>query len=329
MTMKRREFITLLGGAAATWPLVARAQQAGLPEIGLLEQGLPDSYDLSGFRQGLRDAGYAEGRNLAIEYRWANDQPDRLPELAADLVRRQVRVIAAIGGALPVSAAKAATSTIPIVFGYGGDPVERGHVASFSRPGGNVTGMSSLSGQLVGKQLGLLHEMLPQATHFGILSDPKNSLFQQTIVAGAETAAHTIGATIEVLSATTSREIDAVFARLVDEKRVQGLLVSNDPNFLALRVQLAILAARYVVPSIYPFPQQAEAGGLMSYGPNLADRDREVGHYVGRILKGEKPADLPVQQQSKFQFVINLRTARAIGLTVSNAMQLLADEVIE
>jgi putative ABC transport system substrate-binding protein len=326
--MKRRAFITLLGGAAAAWPLAARAQQGGAPVIGVLQQGAPDSYDLAGFRQGLRDAGYVEGQNLAIEYRWASDHVDRLPELAADLVRRQVRVIAAIASALSVSAARAATSTIPIVFGYGGDPVQNGHVTSLNRPGGNVTGMTSLSGELIGKQLGILHELLPQAAHFGFLSSVVNGNYETT-VQEAQAAALAIGRTIEALSASTGREIDSVFARLTDEKRVQGLLVSNDPFLLAQRVQLAILAAHYNVPAIYPFPQQAEAGGLMSYGPNLAERDREVGRYVGRILKGEKPADLPVLQQSKFQFVINLDTARAIGVTVSNAMQLLADQVIE
>jgi ABC-type uncharacterized transport system substrate-binding protein len=326
--MKRRDFIALIGGTAGAWPLAARAQLGAMPVVGVLQQGAPDSYDLSGFRKGLRDAGYIEGQNLAIEYRWANDRADRLPELAADLVRRQVRVIAAIASALSVSAAKAATSTIPIVFGYGGDPVHNGHVASLNRPGGNVTGVTSLSSELIGKQLGILHELLPQATNFAVLSNFQNGN-HETIVKEAQAAALAIGRTIEVLSAGTGREIDTAFARLAEEKRAQGLLVSPDPGFFAERVKLAILAARSVVPAIYPFPQQAEAGGLMSYGPNLVERDGEVGHYVGRILKGEKPADLPVQQQSKFQFIINLNTARAIGLDVSNAMQLLADEVID
>jgi putative ABC transport system substrate-binding protein len=325
--MRRRDFITLVGGAAA-WPFAAQAQQSAIPVIGLLQQGARDSYDLAGFRQGLRDAGYVESQNLAIEYRWADDHVDRLPELAADLVRRQVRVIAAIASAFTVSAAKAATSTIPIVFGYGSDPVQNGHVASLNRPGGNVTGMTSLSSELVGKQLGILHELLPQAAHFGFLSKMQNSNYE-SVVKEAQAAASVIGGTIDILSAGTSREIDAVFAQIANEKRVQALLISNDPLFLAERVQLAILAAHYNVPAIYPFPQQAEAGGLMSYGPNLADRDREVGRYVGRILKGEKPADLPVLQENKFQFIINLKSARVIGVKVSNAMQLLADEVID
>jgi putative ABC transport system substrate-binding protein len=326
--MKRRDFITLLGGAAAAWPLAARAQQPAMPVIGLLQSGAPSSYNLSGFHLGLKDAGYVEGQNLAIEYRWANDDPGRLPELAADLVRRQVRVIVAIASALSAEAAKAATSTIPIVFGIGGDPVQLGLVASLNRPGGNVTGINSLAVELVGKRLGILHELLPQAAHFGLLGNPKSAV-HESVVKDARAAALAIGRTIEVLNASTSREIDAVFARLADEKRVHGLLVSNDPFLFAQRVPLAILAARYAVPAIYPFREQADAGGLLSYGPSLANRDREVGHYVSRILNGGRPADLPVQQESKFELVINLRTARLLGLTVSNSMQLLADEVIE
>ncbi len=326
--MKRRDFITLLGGAAAAWPIAARAQQPALPVIGLLQIGAPSSWDFTGFRQGLKEAGYVEGQNLAVEYRWANDDPDRLPELAADLVHREVRVIVAFGSSLSARAAKAATDTIPIVFGHGGDPVRQGLVASLNRPGGNVTGVTSQSGVLFGKQLGILHELLPQAIHFGVLSNPQNAL-HELVVKEAQAAASVIGGTIEVLTASTGGEIDTAFARLAQEKRVQGLLVSNDAFFLGGRVQLAILAARFAVPAIYPFREQAEAGGLVSYGPDLADRDREVGRYVGRILKGERPADLPVQQQSKFEFVINLKTAKALGLIISNSMQLLADKVIE
>jgi putative ABC transport system substrate-binding protein len=299
-----------------------------VPVIGLLQVGAPSSYNLSGFHLGLKDAGYVEGQNLAIEYRWANDDPGRLPELAADLVRRQVRVIAAIASGLSTAAVKAATSTIPIVFGVGSDPVQLGYVASLNRPGGNVTGVTSLSSELVGKRLGILHELLPQAARFGLLGNSKN-LASEFVVKEAQAAARAIGATIEVFDASTSRDIDAAFARLADEKRVQGLVVTNDPFLFAQRVQVAILAARYAVPAIYPFREQADAGGLLSYGPNLANRDREAGRYVGRILKGERPADLPVQQESTFEFVINLKTARALGLTIPNAMQLLADEVIE
>jgi putative ABC transport system substrate-binding protein len=326
--MRRREFITLLGGAAA-WPLAAHAQRTEMPVIGVLQIGTPSSWDFTGFRQGLKDTGYVEGQTvLRIEVRWANNDPDRLPELAADLVHRRVRVIVALGSVLAVRAAKAATDTIPIVFGFGADPVQQGLVASLNRPGGNVTGMTSLSAELVGKQLGMLHELLPQAAHFGFLSDPKGA-GHELLVKDAQAAASAISGTIEVLTASTRGEIDTVFARITNEKRVQGVLVANDQFFLAARVQLAILAARYAVPAIYPFREQAEAGGLLSYGPDLVDRDGQVGRYVGRILKGEKPADLPVQQQSKFEFVINLLTAKAIGLTIPSSMQSLADVVIE
>jgi putative ABC transport system substrate-binding protein len=323
--IRRRELIAALGGAA--WPIAARAQQT-VPVIGLLQLGAPSSWDFTAFRQGLKDAGYAEGQNLAIDVRWANNDQDRLPGLAADLVRRQVRVIVAFGSVPAARAAKAATNAIPIVFGFGPDPVQQGLVVSLNRPGGNITGMTSLSNELVGKQLGMLHELLPQAFHFGLLIDSK-ALTRELTVKDAQAAASAFGATIEVLTASTSGEIYAAFASLADAKRIQGLLVSNDPLFIAARVQLAILAAHFTVPALYPFRQQAEAGGLLSYGPDLADRDREVGHYVGRILRGEKPADLPVQQESKFELVINLQTAKAIGLTVPNSIQSLADTVIE
>jgi putative ABC transport system substrate-binding protein len=325
--LRRREFIAALGGAAA-WPLTARAQPPAMPVIGLLQSGPPSSWDFTGFRQGLKDTGYVEGRNLAVEYQWANDDLDRLPQLAADLVRHRVRVIVALGSTLAVRAAKAATDTIPIVFGFGVDPVQQGLVASLNRPGGNVTGMASLSNELVGKQLGMLHKLLPQASHFGVLSDPRMPVHEE-VVKGAQVAASAIGGTIEVLTASTTGEIDAVFVRIANEKRVQGLLVAPEPPLRGARVQLAILAARFAVPAIYPLREHAEAGGLLSYGPDVAVRDREVGRYVGRILKGEKPADLPVQQQSKFEFVINLQTAKAIGLTIPAQMQSLADKVIE
>jgi putative ABC transport system substrate-binding protein len=256
------------------------------------------------------------------------NDPDRLPELAADLVHRQVRAIVAFGSSLAVRVAKAATNTVPIVFGFGADPVQQGLVASLNRPGGNITGMTSLSGALIGKQLGILHELLLQASHFGFLSEPNNANYELN-VKDVEAAASAISRTIEVLTASTSGEIDAAFARIANEKRVQGLLVANSAFFISARVQLAILAARFAVPAIYSFREQAEAGGLLSYGPDLADRDREVGHYVGRILKGEKPADLPVQQASKFELVINLQTANAIGLTIPSSMRALADRVIE
>jgi len=327
----RRTFLTTLGSAAASSllrPLAARAQEPALPLIGLLQIGASTSYDLSGFRQGLKEAGLVEGQNLAIEYRFANDDPARLPELATDLVRRRVRVIVSNGSTITVRAAMAATSTIPIVFGYGGDPVQQGAVASLNRPGGNVTGMTSMSSELVGKQLGILHELLPQAALFGVLSNPKSPL-HEFIVRDAQAAATAIGVTIEVLPASTGAEIDAGLARLVDERLGQGLLVSNDSLFIAPRVQLAVAAARYRLPAIYPFREQAKAGGLMSYGPDLAERDREVGHYVGRILNGEKAGELPVLQSTKFEFVINLKTAKALGLTFPPGRLATADEVIE
>jgi putative ABC transport system substrate-binding protein len=327
--IRRREFIAAVGSGATAWPLIAQAQRPQMPLIGLLQFGAPSSWDLTGFRRGLRDMGYVEGENLAIEIRWANNNPDRLPDLVADLVRRDVRIIVALGSVFTVRAAKAATDTIPIVFGFGADPVQQGLVASLNRPGGNVTGINSLSNELVGKQLGMLHELLPHASHFGLLSDPEALTYEFT-VKDAQAAATAIGGTIEVLAAASSSAgIDAAFARLASEKRVEGLLVANQPFFIAARVQLAILAARFAIPAIFPFREQAEAGGLLSYGADLADRDREVGHYVSRILKGEKPADLPVQQASKFELILNLQTAKAIGLVIPNSIRSLADTVIE
>ena len=325
--IRRREFIAGLGSTAA-WPPAALAQQPAVPVIGLLQTGAPSTWNFTGFRQGLKDMGYLEGQNLMIEFRWADNDLDRLPELASDLVHRQVRVIVALPGNAAVRAAKAMTNTIPIVFGFGSDPVQQGLVASLNRPGGNVTGMTSLSNELFGKQLGMLHELLPQASHFGFLSNPKTPV-HELAVKDVQAAGSAIGGTIEVFTASTNSEIDTVFALLVNEKRVQGLLVSNDPLFLVARVQLAILAARFAVPAIYPFREQAEAGGLLNYGPDLADRDRQVGRYVGRILKGEQPADLPVLRQTKFELVINLKTAKALGLTIPETLLATADEVIQ
>jgi putative tryptophan/tyrosine transport system substrate-binding protein len=293
--MQRRDFIKIVAGSAIIWPLAARAQQPTLPVIGLLQIGTPSGYDLSGFRQGLKDVGYVEGENLAIEYRFANDDPARLSALASDLVGRQVRVIAVLVSGLAARAAKDGTNTIPIVFGYGADPVKQGLVANLNRPGGNATGIISLGNELYSKQLGILHELLPQATHIAVLANPQGLIYE-SIVNNTRAATSAIGQTIEILNASTDTEIDAVFMRLRDEKSAQGLLVTNDPFYIARRVQLAILAARYAVPTIYPYREMAEAGGLLSYGSNLAERDRQAGIYVGRILKGEKPADLPVQQ---------------------------------
>jgi putative ABC transport system substrate-binding protein len=326
--MQRRDFIKIVAGSAIIWPLAARAQQPTLPVIGLLQIGTPSGYDLSGFRQGLKDVGYVEGENLAIEYRFADDDPARLSALASDLVGRQVRVIAVLVSGLAARAAKDATNTIPIVFGYGADPVKQGLVANLNRPGGNATGIISLGNELYSKQLGILHELLPQATHIAVLANPQGLIYE-SIVNDTRAATSAIGQTIEILNASTDTEIDAVFMRLRDEKSAQGLLVTNDPFYIARRVQLAILAARYAVPTIYPYREMAEAGGLLSYGSNLAERDRQAGIYVGRILKGEKPADLPVQQMSKFELVINSKTAKALGLAIPPGVLAIADEVIE
>jgi putative ABC transport system substrate-binding protein len=325
--VRRREFIALLGGAASIWPLAVLAQQQAMPVIGLLQIGAP-GYDLAGFREGLKEAGYVEGRNLAVEYRWANRDLDRLPVLAADLVQHKVRVIAALASVTAARAAKATTSTIPIVFGFGADPVELGLVASFNRPGANVTGVTSMANELVGKQIGLMHELLPRAGNIGMLTNSRSPI-RDFLVKDAQAAAAAVGLTIDFLEVSNASDIGPVIDRLADQRPVQALLVANDPLFITERVQLANLAARYAVPVIYPFREHVEAGGLMSYGANLSERDRMVGQYVGRILNGEKPADLPVQQSSKFELLINLKTAKALGLTIPAALLARADEVIE
>jgi putative ABC transport system substrate-binding protein len=325
----RRQFISALSVAAVSWPITARSQQPGkLSAIGMLQIGSPDSYSLSAFRQGLKEVGYIEGQNLMIEYRWADNDRTRLPELARDLVGHRVSVIVTIASALPVSAVRAVSDTIPVVFGYGGDPVEQGIVASLNRPGGNVTGMTSMSSELVGKQLGILRDLLRQAAHFGFLISP-NNVSQKTILENAQAAASASGCTIEVLIASSSAEINDVLVRLASDKRVEGLLVSNDPLFIAERDRLIEAATRDRIPMIFPFREQAEAGGLMSYGPDLEARDREVAHYVGRILNGEKPVDLPVLRSTKFEFIINLKTAKALGLKFPSGLLSIADEVIE
>jgi ABC-type uncharacterized transport system substrate-binding protein len=325
--VRRRELIKLLGGAAATWPLAARAQKSAMPVIGLLHIATPDVYSLAGFRQGLKEAGYLEGDNVAVEYRWAGNDTVRLPELANDLVHRHVDVIVALASALAARAVKTATTTIPIVFGFGSDPVESGIVSSLNRPSGNVTGVSSLSGELGGKQVSLLHQMLPRAARFAILvksGNPSNdALIKETLA-----AASAIGGQIEVVTASSDGEIDTAFASLV-QKQTEALLITNDPLFAARRAQLVTLTARQRLPSIDPFREYAEAGGLMSYGPNLMERDRLVGLYVGRILKGEKPADLPVEQSTKFELVINAQTAKVLGCEVPPTLLAIADQVIE
>jgi putative tryptophan/tyrosine transport system substrate-binding protein len=322
--MKRREFITLVGGAAA-WPLAARAQQ--MPVVGLLDQRSPEALGdrVRAFRQGLRESGFAEGQNVAIEYRWADNQADRLPELAADLVRRQVAVIVAPAGLAPALAAKAATTTIPIVFVIADDPVRLGLVASLARPGGNLTGINFLSAELTAKRLELLRELMPSATRVAVLVNPTNAENPEREV---EAAARSIGLQIQTLNASTIREINAAFATFVRE-RPDAVFVGLDPFFNSRRIQLVQLAARYTIPASYPARDFAEAGGLMSYGADIADAWRQAGTYAGRILKGAKPADLPVVQSSKFELVINAQTARMLGVTVPPSLLAIADEVIE
>ena len=325
--MRRREFITFLGGAAA-WPLAVRAQQPAMPVIGFLIPTSPDAFAdrLRAFRQGLKDTGYVEGENVAIVYRWAEDQLDRLPALAAELVRRQVAVIVAIAGA--AFAAKAATSTIPIVFTAGEDPVRLGLITSIARPGGNVTGINILSLELVAKRLELLRELVSSAARVAVLVNPTNAANTETTLRDVEGAARAIGLQIQVLNASTSREIDAAFAALARE-RPDALLVGGDLLFTTRRVQMSLQAMRHAIPATYSARENVEAGGLMSYGSNLTDALRQVGVYTGRILKGAKPADLPVVQASKFELVINAQTARMLGLTVPPTMLATADEVIE
>ena len=312
--MRRREFYRVLGGAAATWPLAARAQQPAMPVIGFLSISSPADRAryLTAFRQGVREAGYIEGQNVAIEYRWAHDQSDRLPDLAADLVRRQVTVIAAHETTSAI-AAKAATTTIPIVFVSGGDPVKLGLVASLNRPGSNVTGVSFVNAALGGKHLGLLHDLQPGAVRIGVLVDPSFPV-TESFISDVQAAASSVRKQIEVLEARTGRDIDTVFASLA-QKPIDALVVGPAPLFNNRRVQLVTLATYHRVPAIYFLRDAVEAGGLMSYGASLADAYRQAGVYSGRVLKGEKPADLPIMQSIKFEFVINLNTAKAFGLS--------------
>ena len=327
--MKRREFITLLGGSAAAWPIAARGQQAALPVIGFLQTAEPDeaAQRVASFRRGLGEMGYEEGRNVTIEYRWARYDNAKLPELAADLVRRRVAVIAAPASTPAALAAKASTTTIPVVFGIGGDPVEFGLVPSLNRPGGNVTGFTSMNAQLTGRQLGLLHELLPSAARFAVLINPENPL-REVVTKEAQAAGQALGQQIIVLPADNPRAIYAAFAALKGN-HADALLVSPDILFDARRTQIVTLAARQAVPTISFERSFAEAGGLMSYGTSLRDVFRQTGILVGRILKGEKPADLPVARPTKFEFVINLQTATVIDLDVPATLTARADEVIE
>ena len=325
----RREFITLLSGAAAAWPLAAQAQQRGLPVIGFLgaPSAAPYARYVAAVHQGLKEVGYVEHQNVAMEYRWADSQYDRLPALAADLVSHRVAVIVPIGGSPAVLAAKAATSTIPIVFNLGADPIELGLVTNLSRPGGNITGIAMMALEIETKQLQLLHELAPTSTSIAILLNPSSGQ-AQTQEREAQEAARVLGLQVLVLKASTEREIEQAFAALVRE-RAGALLVGADTFFVSQATLFVVLTARHSIPTIYPFRPYVDAGGLMSYGASLLDSYRQTGVYAGRVLKGEKPADLPIVQPTNFELVINLKTARAVGIAIPPTLLARADEVIE
>jgi putative ABC transport system substrate-binding protein len=327
--MQRRKFVKLVGGAAVAWPLAVRAQQPALPVVGFIRDGSADASArfAAGFRKGLNEAGYVEGQNVTVEYHWLDGRYDRLPALVADLVRRQVTAFAT-SGIVPSLAAKAATSTIPIIFGVGDDPVKLGLVASLARPGGNATGINFFANELAAKRLRLLHDLVPKAVRIAVLLNPGNHSVAEATLQQVREAAPTMGLQIQVANASTIGEIDAAFATFTRE-RPDALFVAGDAFFISQRVQLATLAARDRVPAAYPIREIAAAGGLMSYGADFADSFHQVGVYTGSILKGAKPADLPVLQSTKFEFVINLQTARALGIEVPSALLLIADEVIE
>ncbi len=328
--MRRREVIRFLGGAAAAWPLMARAQQPAPPVVGFFNHGSPEpnAQSVAAFRKGLSESGYLEDQNVTIEYRWGHNDNERLPGLAADLVRRRVSVIATPISTPAALAAKAATTTIPIVFGVGGDPVQVGLVASFNRPGGNITGVTILNWELGAKRLGLLHELLPAAERFAVLVNPRTPAVVDPFIKEVQTAAATIGRQIEVLTASTNRDIDTAFTSL-SKNKASALLISPDQLFNNRRVQLIALTLRHAVPAIFPWREAVEIGGLMSYGASFPDGYRQVGIYTGRVLQGEKPGDLPILQASKFELVINLQTAKTLGLTVPPMLLARADEVIE
>jgi putative tryptophan/tyrosine transport system substrate-binding protein len=325
--MKRREFMTLFGGAALAWPLAARAQQPAMPVIGFLHSGSPEpnARRVAGFRKGLSEAGLVEGKNVAIEFRWAQGKDDRLPELAADLIRQRVAVIATLSSTAAAVAAKAATSTVPIYFLIADPPDELGLVASLNRPGGNATGITTLAAELAAKRLSLLHELVPKAAGMAVLLKPSHPS-AKAVTASLQATARTLGVQLDVLAASDDREIEQAYVAL---KPGVALLVATDPFFFVRRAQLAALSARHAVPTIYDSRESAEAGGLMSYGPNHVRLWEQAGTYVARILKGEKPSDLPVMQAAIFETVINLKAAKPLGLAVPPPMLALADEVIE
>jgi ABC-type uncharacterized transport system substrate-binding protein len=328
--VRRREFITLLGGAAAGWPLTARAQQPAMPVIGLLGSESPDLWAgrMRAFHQGLGESGYVDGRNVAMEYRWAEGHNDRLPALAADLVRRRVTVIAAPGSTPATLAAKAATSTIPIIFWIGSDPIELGLVVSLNRPEGNLTGVTTLNHGLVAKRVQLLHEVVPGTNSIAVLINPTSPTLTRISIEDAQAAARSLGLELHILNASTERDFDLAFANLI-QLRAAGLVIGTDTFFSSRLEQLAALSVRHAVPTIYHFREFAAAGGLMAYGGSLADAFRGTGVYTGRILKGEKPANLPVQQVTRVELYINLKTAKALGLDIPLPLIGRADELIE
>jgi putative tryptophan/tyrosine transport system substrate-binding protein len=329
--VRRREFITLVVGAAAAWPLAARAQQPAMPVVGFLNAGVASAEGYrpmtASFRQGLQESGYVDGQNVTIEYRWAEGRPDRLPEMAADLVDRKVTVIAATTTPAAL-AAKAATTTIPIVFEIGGDPVRVGLVASLNRPGGNVTGVTSLSSEVQPKRVELLHELVPTATVIPLLVNPSNPALAEIYLRASQAAAQTLGLKLHVLNASSDAELDAIFAKVV-QLRAGGLVIGADAFFTTRQEQLAALALRHAVPTVYANREFVAAGGLASYGGGITDAYRLTGVYAARILKGEKPGELPVQQTTRVELFLNLKTARRFGLTVPTALLVRADEVIE